>query len=56
MGFLKTVFDSVLYAIASLCLIFLFAMVLGLEYVVSGLFTWPGFLVAVFIMLGAIAE
>jgi hypothetical protein len=56
MGFFKTALDSVAYSIACLCLVFVFALLLGLESIVSGLFTWVGFLSLVFVVFGTIAE
>ena len=56
MGNLHAVFDSVLYAIASLTLLAFVAMLFGIENWFGMVFSFPGFVVACFLIFTSIAK
>ena len=56
MGNLRTVFDSVLYAIAALTLLAFAAMLFGIADWFGMVFSFPGFVVACFLIFTSIAK
>ena len=56
MGKLKTAFNSVLYAIAALTILAFAAMFFGITDWFGMVFSFPGFVVACFLIFTAIAE
>ena len=56
MGKLKKVFNSVLYAIAALTILYITALFFGITDWFGMVFSFPGFVVACFLMFTSIVE
>ena len=56
MGNLKKVFNSVLYAIAALTILYFAAIFFGITDWFGMVFSFPGFVVACFLMFTSIAD